>query len=488
MSEPVISKEAIAALKIAAIDAYMSDQNYGRQGDVYMHFDGNDYEGCYYEVFAPDEEASGGGERFKVDFSGGVVGAREYLDSDFSKAFMQIKNGMDEILKPWMSMPEEADVDAVLSRFAGLMNGVSNGAGAGSSVAEGGAGDEIDLTFPEGVGFVSAARFWSDFDSMKNTERPWLGLSGTAFRTKFVEGGKVVAENICAALGACGCVIAAEKGAVVAVRRALPEIVGKVTEAFKSQSPVSIPLEAFLSVVKLARAAFKLFVDVNVGNLIAVGDAVVDADKHIGEAGGVSVSGGGSYEQTVSVFVDLLQELSDKVLQVEKGCETYLNKLASYISMNVDRYDISVQAITLDQVRESKDVSAEYSPETIDADCEHMDKVARSHMPPIAAAFKNLYATGIDLGFHGAIARDARIGLGQYGAAHKFSEVAGIILDYAKEFGDEMESGSKMLLAVSREFRRTEEQQQEKYDDLKVTLEEAIGDFKEKGPRPDDPI
>ncbi|MDO5080902.1 hypothetical protein [Buchananella hordeovulneris] len=482
MTQPVVTDEDVFALKVAAIDAYMHDEGYERKGDTYEKFSENG-EGCRYEVLAPRSSGEGGGKMHIRYLPGtGKDGQIEYAGDLYVGPFDAIRGAIDELLKPWMWLPEEGNIDAVIAQFKGIMDGLSDGETSQSQLGDGPEIDEdvkVEFDFPDVIPVTSQKPFWSDLTAIEGVSSEWLGLAAGVFYTKFIKKGKSTAKNICAIFGACGCVVAAEKGAAKALRKALPEIVKDVTQSFAARSSASISLEPILKVVKLAKAAFDLFVKVNTGNLIALGDSAVDAQDFFGDPAKGEIASAGTYEETMSYFSSLLTDLNLKMRQVEEGCVKYLNSIVAHIQGNSGDFDISVEGYTLEQIDSVKQTARVVDRGELVTNRTEMYRVGKYHMPAVAEAFQGLYRDASGLDVHKAFARNAAIGIGQHGPAPEFWNAMNIILACAKEFGDEMENGGTLLLAVSREFWRAEEDNEEWYAGLSVSLEEALGNFKE---------
>lgn len=407
----------IGGLKRAFIDAYMALEEtvtWEPRGDVY-----EEGSSANTTVSRPNSHGNGGGQR-RGDFI-------FYEDLTFVPVFDEIRARVDQIMEPWLDLPEPSAIEAIAYECAGHASALAANA---VSVVPGGQGsgatNSYGMTASEVPGFLRTA---------ESAVSRMSGATINAFAAKYLHAAPEVIQNLHSlALLRLG-VAEAERQLWINTRAQLLETVGAVSR--KTAALATGQTEAEQVVNQIAGGAVKVLL----GTLGGFGDAVKELLSGIegSEKTETVTITATSFENAFSSLERALKTISDSVKAEESALQTAITRVLNGIQSTQNLYDL----VAPDERSMSDAEAISFNEADIATCCTSMRQISEA----ISAVRTPIWATTLTP----AIYRDHSIGLGIGGPQSAFGDLNMMLYSLLGEMADDFEDGAILLNATYQE-------------------------------------
>lgn len=410
----------VGPVKRAAIDAWMVENNWEIRHGVYEISSRSSSS----KVTRPGPDGNGGGD-WSGDF-GWLFGLDNNKDEQYQSAFAEIGESIDALVKPWLTLPDPADIEPYVEKCRLVTTRLSSTAW-----------NDGKIQRPAGVelhGAIQSIR--ADADGIR-------GATGDSFRRNFLEGLSLVADGLTGMSVLRGGALAAQKGLWESARTDATAIVAKAQESFQAVADGgSGNLKRQFEVVGWALDGLKAFAPGLLDKVIDV--ALVGTDVATETAPEGVNEHAGSYAEGLTAFKNALEGLSQSIRSEEQ-------EISRLVSSHIKTYRLSGYRenldLTPDQITQHSEIAL---------DPLKVESIANSFLPAIAVELNSIADLNAGCVSASVVARDSTIGLSPSGPTPSIIQLNTLLHDLIEDLAAESVEGAVQLKLAMNDFQESE--------------------------------
>ncbi|QBX55731.1 hypothetical protein EXE58_09880 [Nocardioides seonyuensis] len=441
--------DMIGPLKRAAIDAYMCSNNWGGflgyriVGDKYFFAHPNvsgSYGTTTEEVDRPNEQGEGGGRwKMRIPMAFDPDAEDKYVDD-----FNNIRDRIDEALRPWKWLPEPADIAEMVESVRQANRILSlDAVNAGGTVTGGGEiGGNINLI-------------------LENSDAMAGGMI-TAFKANFLaQLGKAVAGHHAITI-VLGGMLAAEWKIWEQARQTVADLVEQSTQAFDAAAEGGdIDWDVVLKVAGYAVAGAAIFATAGTGAATALavaglGIKILDGAVPASGSGTETDAPGGDFDSVMDSFEGTLKDLDTAIEDEETILEDNLRTNLSQIRADKSSYDLERPPIM--DIDDDSDLGA---PSEIRIEPVLVKEITETYLPNIRGELMRAANRLQEVVSLSAIHRDSSLGLGSYGPREQYHDLRDLGYELIRNLQLEVSYSAKSLQLGVEDILVTDSDQQD---------------------------
>ena len=417
----------IGPLKLAAIDAYMTligfhstDTEYRCTKPAASIFD----EPEKHVVTRPDQNGEGGGD-YRILYR--RDGGSHYVDE-----FAEIRETLDGMLAPWLTLPDTGQVDELLESLQKV----------------------TDILAPDGADGGGGVGVESEISEIERHLHSLEGASFSTYKTNFLGVLDSTSTNIYMLVANSIAAVAGSKGCIEGAQESVLECVRNATSAFKQEpGPTQV-----IQVIARANKLIESFLPAQAKAISEAGGAVFELLSKLQEEPDSTVTElGTGYNQVMGALPGLLTDINNDLATAESeiishgnaAAKSTLPKTTRPNSDTLSNFDLSVPSLSPDSG------NLNYSSVTIDEVA--LEAIYRVYMPSISSYLSEA-AKDTEEGFiTGQFDRDASLGAGAIGTTGGVNVMTIYAGDYLSDLAWETDFACEQLRLVHEDFKNQDD-------------------------------
>ena len=431
----------IAALKLAAIDAYMYERGWERKDD---HYEPSMFRMRIIEIIGdpdkvtrPSSDGEGGGDWTASGWDLGFPGDDAWMDKKFGDAFDKIRTRIDDAISPWKpSFPIHWSIQAQADVGWQAISEISTGSVKYKKIVDKGGtdGDSEETTSPETPGLVEA------FDGVKTDCNTMKGNFADSIKLNFYDNLRGVTNNLRDAAIYWNSSLNAEAAIFKEVRKSVSKVIDDARSACETlasggNSPSLIAtLKLVDAVAKLSTAVGQEHPDPGSVTSGVTGTAI--ATIELNDSMSVDIGGDGKgtkvddYDDVLKFVESSLKSISEKMQNAELAVEKSINSKLDEMSGNgKSSYDLQFEPVT-------------DSSEFTKVDDATLKRLSTDRLPTISGHLRTCADKIMSVSMSDAVIRNVNCGYGPYGPSGGFEEMRETLGSLLRDLAWEVENGA----------------------------------------------
>lgn len=410
----------IGQLKRAAIDAFMRCERAGwdvREDEYRVSSRGPDF-----MVSRPGPDGEGGGNWSSSEWLGDPFGwNNDHKDAEYSGIFDEIRSTIDELVKPWLDLPDPEKISLEVEHLRQAFRTLSLGSSAAGGEATG------------------AGTLAGHLTMIQENSDELAGATIATFKAQFVAQLPAVIGGHHALTVVLGSALAAQQGIWEAARQDVTEIIASAKDAFTAVAEGGGgDWTVLLTVAGYAGKGFNIFATGGMKKAVEVGNLALEVLK--GATTGEkkeSKASGGDYASTMDGFVQALEDLNSAITAEETAVQDNMTTNLANVRADQTSYDL----------QPPPPLTAEE--EIIVITPSLVDEIVDVYLPAVATELGTAASHVYDGWGRYPYQRDAAVGLGTYGPSEEVNELNWMLYELLKNLQMEVGNGATNLkLAV----------------------------------------
>ena len=459
--------DLVGKMKRSAIDAFMCEVDHGSwivpdsgkwrlDDNNNCYWGWSDVEGGKF-CSRTDSSGEGGGlysEEFSVplaqDFKSGAPGTREMLSDKYVERFNQVRQRIDDLLEPWIRVPDDHYVKSVADTFSRTHNEMM------PTYDMDPTGGEAGMSFgvlPAQIQVMENIVLGQDFLSYSGggAEDSWEGKAARSFKEKFLKQATQKITNLTYATACLTGCMGAQAGIWKGVRSDVRKLIQDCTNSFNQIARAN--KDHWQETFEFMSTVLSLF-----GVYIPNGKAIMDSRAaHMLttalETGAEILPGSANmwtFEDVMRRFETGLNDLKDRVLQTEEHVRDMaveqLTNMENRANYDIDGADVSW---TSQEIGDPNLIS-------------WPTYAVVNNLKDAMNAIAEILTTGDGTDSHGcqklcsewkaaislSVLRDSRLGLGSWGPGEYVEGLCGAISTLLGNLAEDLRDGTVVLEAA----------------------------------------